>query len=394
MQGRIRLARRYEHITALQRLRLLLGGVVVGILAGGAIVVSLGRDPISVYWAMLRSAFETADGFNGVLTAATPLLLTGLAALVAFKSGLYNIGAQGQLYFGAIAASGVSLYVHDASPAILVIASVMAGAAGGILWMAVPAIARVYLGVSEILTTLMLNYIGGFVLVYLIFNSDSFWRNTQGSLAKAYPEGKFIPTGAYWPPLKFVGIQVPLGLLIGLSLCIGMWILYRWLRIGYIARLVGEAPNVATYGGITWSRVALLILITSGGLAGIAGASQIGDFAHSLVPTSLEATNFGYTGILVAVLAMLEPLGIVLAAFGVGIIANAGLVLLGPGFPDGLGGTLEGVILLAVVLTMAGEYYRISYVRADAAGLQTIEDTVATGDDSSRDYGEWRQSAL
>ncbi|MFM8971955.1 MAG: ABC transporter permease subunit, partial [Actinomycetota bacterium] len=166
---------------------------LVALAAGALLLLATGQNPVATYQRIVERAFLGADALNGTLVAATPLLFTGLCAAVAFRIGFFNLGGEGQFYIGAIAGSGVALALGaDTRVAIAVPVMVVAGAAGGALWAAVPGVLRAYFRTNEIITSLMLNYVAGILAVYLIFESDSFWRDLEGS-GKLFPKGRIIP---------------------------------------------------------------------------------------------------------------------------------------------------------------------------------------------------------
>jgi ABC-type uncharacterized transport system permease subunit len=337
-------------------------GAVIGLLIAAVILAVTRHNPFSTYGIMLQFAFGSLRGVNSTLVQMTPLLLTGLAALVAFRAGVYNIGAEGQLYIGAMSASGVALALRGQTPIVIIPCMLIAGALGGVAWALIPALSRVLYDANEILTTLMMNYIGGLLITYLIFNSDSYWRDLSTSFARSYPVGKTIPINANWPALGIAGFTLPLGLLVGLGVSILVMLWFRQGRGGFFARVFANSPLTAQYTGVRTKRLVFGIFLASGALAGIAGASQIGDFAHLLDPSSLQAAGYGYAGILVAVLAMLNPLGLILSSLFLGGLTNAGFALEGPKFPNGTVGTLEGIILFCVVGMLTLVNYRIRIV--------------------------------
>lgn len=329
-------------------------------LAVGAVFLTLnGHAPAVVYAEMLRASFTTRFGIADTLVSATPLIFTGLAAAVTFRFHLYNIGGEGQLYVGAIFASGAALAMGEAVPAPLAVVAVLAaGAIGGTLWMTVPAVARAWLGTSEIITTLLLNYVALFWMQYLIFGSASFWRDPA---ATNFPQGQRIPDPSRFPSLGLTRIH--LGLLIGLLTVVAVWILLTRTRLGYQFRVFGGSPAAARYAGIPVRRTVLVLLLLSGGLAGLAGAAEIGGRALQLDPSGL-AVGFGYTGIIVAALARYNPFALVLVAVLLGGVQNAGTALQslpGARVPAAISMMLQGAILLFVLGGELHLRYRVRF---------------------------------
>ncbi|HTW06688.1 MAG TPA: hypothetical protein VME46_04210, partial [Acidimicrobiales bacterium] len=240
-------------------------------------------------------------------------------------------------------------------PSVFVIgAMVIGGCVGGIGWALVPGILRAFFKTNEILTSLLLNYVAGFILTYLIFESESFWRQTKGFNATVFPTGKSLPSSAIWPSLQLHvqgGITVPLGAFLALAAAFVLWALYKRTRFGFELQVMGDSERAARYAGVRMRRKILAVMAVSGAIAGIGGASQVGDFSHSLDgdPNGLQKVGYGYTGIIVAALGRYNPFAVVLIAFLLGGLENAGNTLQGPDFPAGLVGAVQGIILFSAL---------------------------------------------
>ena len=345
-------------------------GSFLAALVVGALVLSVtGQNPISVYSRIVDRAFISQGAFTGTLISATPLLFTGLCAAVAFRIGFFNIGGEGQFVMGAIFGTGIALKMGADAPGALVVAiMILFGALGGGLWGLIPGILKARFRTNEIITSLMLNYVAAVVATYLIFDSESFWRELTGSGA-VFPKGKVIPDVAWWPKLDFGSVVVPFGFLLGMVIAGWLYVLQRKTRFGFEMRVVGGAPTTARYAGMRPTRVVVAVAALSGALAGIGGATDIGNFRHILDPKGLQQSGFGYAGIVVAALARLNPIAVVFVAILLGGITNAGYALRGPDFPAGLVGVLEGLILF---FTLGGEvlarYRIIRSVRSGGTG--------------------------
>ena len=335
------------------------GSFVAALIVGGVVLAVTGQNPFSVYARIVDRAFLSEGAFSGTLISATPLLFTGLCAAVAFRIGFFNIGGEGQFVMGAIFGSGIALKMGaDAHGVLAVAAMVIFGAIGGGLWALIPGILKAKFRTNEIITSLMLNYIAAVIATYLIFDSNSFWRELSGSGA-VFPKGKLLPTIAWWPKLDFGSVIVPFGFLLGMVIAGWLYVLQRKTRFGFEMRVVGGAPTTARYAGMKPTRVVIAVAALSGALAGIGGATDVGNFRHVLDPKGLQQSGFGYAGIVVAALARLNPIAVVFVAILLGGITNAGYALRGPDFPSGLVGVLQGLILFC---TLGGEVlarYRI-----------------------------------
>jgi ABC-type uncharacterized transport system permease subunit len=355
--------------------------LVFAFFASGLMLLATGHDALSSYRLIFDAAFLNDGALGQTLIAATPLAFTGLAAAAAFRMRLFNIGAEGQLYVGAITAAAAGLYLGGkGGPSAFVIAAmVAAGCAGGAVWGLIPGILRAFFKTNEIITSLMLNYVAANLLTYLIFNTESYWRETKGSNATVFPTAKTLPDSALWPGATIHlrgGIVLPLGAGIAVLAAVALWALYSRTRFGFEAQVLGDSPRAARYAGIRTRRKILAVMAISGAIAGLGGASQVGDFAHTLDadPNGLQRQYYGYTGIVVAALARYNPFAVVLVAFLVGGLQNAGNTLQGADFPSGLVGVMQGIILFSA---LGGELlvrYRVRFGRtAESAAPPATE---------------------
>ena len=344
------------------------GSIVVAFGVMTVVLLVTHHSPGSTFRRIFDTGFlGSQSALNGTFVSATPLLFTGLCAAVAFRMQLFNIGGEGQLYAGAIlgAAAGIALGNH--SGWLSVPAMIAAGAAGGAALALVPGILRAFLSTNEIITSLMLNYVAALVVNYLIFDSESYWRDTSSPTAKVFPQGKNLPDVASWPAAHVGSLFLPFGLIAGAVVALLVWILYTRTRFGFEVQVIGDSPRAASYAGMRTRRKILAVMALSGAIAGIGGASQDGDFRHTLDPRGLTTAGYGYAGIVIAALARYNPFAVVLVAFLRGGIQNAGVALQGADFPSGLVGVLQGLILFCA---LGGELlirYRIRFARTGHA---------------------------
>jgi simple sugar transport system permease protein len=333
--------------------------LVAAFVIGAVVLLITGHDPLSTYRQLFEAGFTQTGALGQTLITTTPLAFTGLAAAAAFRMRLFNIGAEGQLFLGAIFGSAAGLYLGgpgDSSPSVIA-AMVVAGCVGGALWALIPGVLRAFFRTNEIITSLMLNYVAAYLLTYLIFNTESYWRQTKGFNATVFPTGKPLPPSAVWPSWTIDlqgGISIPLGLLLACLVAVILWALYQRTRFGFEVQVLSDSERAARYGGVNVRRKILAVMAISGAIAGLGGASQVGDFSHALDgdPNGLQKLGYGYTGIVVAALARYNPFATVLVAFLIGGLENAGNTLQGADFPAGLVGVLQGIILFC---TLGGE---------------------------------------
>jgi ABC-type uncharacterized transport system permease subunit len=346
------------------------GSLVFAFFASGVVLLATGHDALSSYRQIIDAAFLNNGALGQTLISGTPLVFTGLAAAAAFRMRLFNIGAEGQLLIGAITGAAAGLYLGGGGgPSALAIAAmVVAGCAGGAAWALIPGILRAFFKTNEIITSLMLNYVAAYLLTYLIFNTESYWRQTKGFNASVFPTSKDLPSSAVWPGWTIHvqgGIVLPLGAGIAVLVAVLLWVLYTRTRFGFEAQVLGDSPRAARYAGMRTRRKILAVMAISGAIAGLGGASQDGDFRHTLDadPNGLQKQYYGYTGIVVAALARYNPFAVVLVAFLIGGLQNAGNTLQGADFPSGLVGVMQGIILFSA---LGGELlvrYRLRFGR-------------------------------
>src|SRR5215813_4634237 len=211
------------------------GSLVFAFFAAGLVLLATGHDPLPAYRQLFQAAFLNDGALAQTLVASTPLAFTGLAAAAAFRMRLFNIGGEGQLLIGAITGAAAGLYFGGLGwPKALVIASmVIAGCAGGAAWASIAGVLRAFFRTNEIITSLMLNYVAAYLLTYLVFNTESYWRETEGFNASVFPTSKDLPDAAIWPTWTIHGTVVPLGALIAILVAFGLWFLYSRTRFGF-----------------------------------------------------------------------------------------------------------------------------------------------------------------
>ncbi len=349
-----------------------LGSLVVAFAIIAVVLAATGHAPLPTFRRLFDAAFLADGALSNTLISATPLAFTGLAAAVAFRMRLFNIGGEGQLYFGAIGAAGIALVLADQPAVVIVPAMIVVGALSGAAWGAIPGVLRAFAHTNEIITSLMLNYVAALVLNYLIFDSLSYWRDTSAT-GQLFPQGKPLPDAAAWPVTTIGSLAIPFGAFVAVAVAVVAWVLYTRTRFGFEAQVIGDSPRAARYAGMRTRRKIVAVLCLSGAIAGIGGASQDGDFRHVLDARGLQQANYGYTGIVVAALARFNPFAVLLVAFLLGGLENAGYSLQGADVPSGLVGVLQGIILFS---RLGGELlvrYRIVVDRPGRAVSATPE---------------------
>ncbi|MCL1593990.1 MAG: ABC transporter permease [Actinomycetia bacterium] len=341
---------------ASNRLKLLvpLGSIFAALVVSGIFLLLTGENPFAVYGQMVDASFGSSRSVAETLISATPLILTGVAAAIAFKMQVWNIGGEGQFLMGAVFAAGVAIWLGDGTPAAIILpAVILAGGVGGAFWASVSAVPRVYLGTNEIITTLMLNFIAINFVNFLIFGSNSPWRDPEAS---AFPSGRPIPESAR---LAEFFQRLDVGIFIAILLTIVAWYLMSKTRWGFAVRIVGDSTTTARYAGIGVSRKILGVFLLSGAYAGFAGGLFVSGPVGALDPRSL-ILGLGFTGIIVAALARLNLIAVIPVAILLGALNNSGPALQSIGVPTATVTMLQGAILLFAV---AGEFFIANRIR-------------------------------
>jgi general nucleoside transport system permease protein len=323
--------------------------IAVAFVFATLVLLATHHPPLHTFRRLFDAAFLDNGALTETVVSATPLAFTGLCAAVAFRMNLFNIGGEGQLYAGAITGATVGLLVGGAPSPVVIVAMMLAGAAGGALLAAIPGVLRAFFSTSEIIVSLMLNYVVALIIDYLIFGSHSYLRDSSGFEASVFPQGKTLPDSATWPSWTIQGLVIPLGALVAVGVAVAVWFLYSRTRFGFEVQVIGDSPRAGRYAGMRTRRKIVAVMCLSGAIAGVGGASQDGDFRHQLDPRGLTQANYGYAGIVVAALARYNPFAVLLVAFLLGGLQNAGYTLQGADFPNGLVGVLQGLLLFCVL---------------------------------------------
>ena len=300
-----------------------------------------GVSPITAYKEMLHGAFGSKYGLSETIVKTIPLILTGLAVAVAFRMLLWNIGAEGQLYMGAIGATWMALLTMDSLPAPAVIPLMfIAGFIFGGLWGLIPGLLKAGWDANEIITTLMLNYVAINLCDYLVYGP---WKDPKGM---GFPLTRQFADSACLP--QFFRTRVHAGLFFALIAVVIIYIIMYKCKWGYEIRVIGENIKAARYGGISVVKNILLVMLLSGGLAGIAGMAEVSGIIHRLQHGF--SPGYGYTAIIVAWLARLNPLAMTVVAFLFGALLVGGDQLqLTMKLPGSMVGIIQGAILFAVL---------------------------------------------
>lgn len=294
-------------------------------------------DALAAFW---QGSFGSADAIvSATLVRATPLILAGLAVALAFRAGVLNLGAEGQLLAGSAAAATVGVVLLPALGGATVVAALAAGALAGAVWAAIPAALR-RRGVLEVISTLMLNFVALYAIGYLV-------RGPLQEPTHAYPQSRTLAAGARLP-LLVPGSRLHVGFALALAAAAGLWWTLRTTAAGFRLRAVGLNPAAAASAGLVdVGRVTGRAFLASGALAGLAGAVEVTGVTFALYDLS---PGYGYTAVAVALLAGLNPLGVVAAGVLFGALeAGATAMQRDAGVPAAVAGVIEAALVLAVL---------------------------------------------
>jgi simple sugar transport system permease protein len=351
---------------------------VVGGLLVGAIVIALSTAltgdldlslPFFAYGRLLEGAFGSVRGIGFMLVTAAPLILGGLAVGLGFKAGLFNIGGRGQFQLGALGAAAVGAALAGESAWIAIPAAVGAGALLGAIWGFIPGALKAWTGAHEVVTTIMLNFIAGALVAYLITGPLS---------APGFSFDRTGPTGNATLP-TFFGTQVHLGVFIAFGLVPVVWWLLWRSTLGFEIRTVGANPDAARYAGMRPAFLTILTMSMSGLLFGLAGAGQILGINHFM--NASYASGIGFDAITIALLGRSHPLGIVLAALLFGAMrAGAGLMQIDAGIEPEIIDVIQASILLFLAADVViRKALGIRGVDGQPSELQTVTKTYGSG---------------
>ena len=331
------------------KVAVLLISIAAGLAAIGLLFFLIGVDPVFALSKIFIGSFGSPYGLKETVTKAIPLLLTACGLALAFRGKFWNIGAESQLLMGAMAATWVGLNLPPGLPHGLAVALLFAaGFVGGALWGAVPALLKSRFGLNEVISTLMLNYVAAELLNFLIVGP---W---QGASKHGFPYTDDLPKNALLGLIPGSRIHY-LTLILGLACALLLYLVMYRTKFGYEVRVVGESPDAARYAGIDFFRVTLVMMLISGGLAGLAGVGEVaGVHQHLSYPRNISA-GYGFTAIIVAWLGKLNPLLVVLSSFFfAGILVGGDAIQISMQLPAATVDVFNGVLL---VFMIAGDYF-------------------------------------
>lgn len=350
-------------MVVLQKVATPLISVLLAMLVGSLIILASGHDPIAAFAALFKGSFGSPKAFGDTLLKSTPLIFTGLAVAYGFRAGLFNIGAEGQLFMGGLAATAFGLYVTGLPWAVTVTVMLLLSMLAGAAWAFIPAILKARIGAHEVITTMMFTYIARYFVSYLVVGP----MKEPGQI----PQTPMIPTDAQLPRFQSLVSEatiqaVPflklgrahLGIIVAIVVAIVIWLILKYTTLGYENRAVGFNRWASENAGISVQWTTVKALCISGALAGLAGSVEVMG-VHQRLHDSFSS-GFGFTGIAVALLAKNHPLAVIPAALLFGALsAGAGTMQ----FEADVSQKIILVIQALVIFFVAAEEIVLWFVR-------------------------------
>jgi ABC-type uncharacterized transport system permease subunit len=325
--------------------------VVLTILTSMVMFALLGVDPVKAIVTFFIEPISSLDGVAELCVKATPLILIGVGLSLGFKANVWNIGAEGQLVIGALAGGGLGLAFFDQSSVFLVPAMLVCGVLGGMAWAAIPAWLKTRFNTNEILTSLMLTYVGLLVLSYLVHGP---WKDPEG---QNFPESRLFHDSALLPIL-IDETRLNVGFLLALLVVVAGWVLISRHIIGFQIKVIGMAPMAASFAGFKEKRLIWLTLLISGGCAGLAGVIELSGAIGQIVPTI--SPGYGFTAIIVAFLGRLHPVGVMFAGLLMALTYLGGdSAQITMNLPNAVTGVFQGMLLFYLLASDVLIKYRV-----------------------------------
>lgn len=358
-----------------QALLIPLLAVITALIVGAVIMLIFGDNPLAAYRGLFDGAFGSPRGWASTVRKMTPLILTGLSVAVAFKAGLFNIGASGQFIMGTVASVAVGVNFKGLPMVIHLPLAILAGIAGGLVWGAIPGILKVFTGAHEVITTIMLNYVAVNFAEWTVYAGGTqgqepgpLWDRTAGAVSTT-PN---IFETAHIPYLFGDPYRVHWGVVAALVVALIMWWVIYKTTLGFELRTVGENPKAAKYAGINVKWIVILSMMLAGALAGLAGAIETLGLNHKFAPEF--SGSVGFDGITVALLGQTNPLGIIASAFLLGAM-NAGSTAMQ--FQSGVSADIIQIIQALVLAFVAAPLIirQIYRIRKPVGAAETLAET-------------------
>jgi simple sugar transport system permease protein len=319
--------------------------IAAALLVGAGLIIIAGKNPIAAYSTLFQEAIANYYGFGNTLTKTTPLLLTSLGVLVALKAGQFNIGGEGQIYMGGLGSTLVGLYVK--APLVIHLPlALLAGFLLGAIWGLIPGYLKAVRGVNEVITTLLLNYVGQYFISYLV-NGPMMQPGAPSPFSPKLPESAQLPT-------ILPQTQTHAGIVIALMATGILWVVFLRSPLGYQIEAVGQNPIAARYAGMSVKRTIMLVMAVAGGLAGLAGSSEVMGLKYRLFENF--SGGYGFDAIAIAFLSRGSILGVVFTSLFFGALrSGANVMQRSADVPVTIVYAIQGLTVLFIAISLAVE---------------------------------------
>ena len=345
---KLKVSDRQEITTKLSVLTLVLS-IVAGLLVISVIFVISGANPLYAFVKIFSGSFGSVYGIKETITKAIPLILIGVGLTIAYRAKFWNIGAEGQLLMGAVFGMWVGMKWGPHLPFYLIVPVMfLAGFIGGAIWGAIPAILKIRFSVNEVISTLMLNYICSEIVTFLIVGP---WK---GKTKFGFPYTDDLPSSAILGLISGTRIHYAT-LILGIIAVVVLGVVIYKTKFGYEVRVIGENPSAGKYAGINFFRTTLIIMIISGGMAGLAGVGEVAGIHHYMSYPASISSGYGFTAIIVAWLAKLNPFFVIVSGlFFAGIVVGGDAIQISLNLPAATVDVFNGTLLVFLIM---GDYF-------------------------------------
>jgi ABC-type uncharacterized transport system permease subunit len=322
--------------------------IILALTVSAVLILAAGANPIKAYAALLEGSIGSAAAIANTAVRATPLILGGLAVGLGFKAGLWNIGGEGQMYIGAATATVIGIIPLPIPTWLHLLLAVATGFAGGVLWILTPAFLRAYRGVSEVVSTLMLNYVAGYFVSWLLHEPSPLAET--GTFFPMSPS--ILPSARL--PILVKGTSMHAGLILAIVLGVVLHFVLRFTPFGFRTRMVGGNPETARYAGVPIIRQIFLVLLVCGGIGGLAGASEVLGLKWRLF--DYFVSGVGYEGLALAILVNGNPLAMIVGGVFFGSLkAGANKMQIVTGIETSMALVIQALTVLFVIAIGFGE---------------------------------------
>jgi simple sugar transport system permease protein len=329
------------------------GAVLLTVVVASLLVLAAGASPFTVFALVLKGAAGSQFALFETLTRATPLIFTGLAVAVAFRAKLWNIGAEAQLYAGAVITVVLGTGALPLPAVVLIPLMIVAAVLAGAMLLLGPAVLKIRFGVDEVVTTLLINFI---MILFVSMLLEGVLKDPMGL---GWPQSQKLIAEARLPRIV-TGRRLHYGFVLAVLSAVVVWVVMKKTTLGFEMRAVGHNPEAARFAGIPVNRVLVKTALFSGGLAALAGFSEVTGLKGNL--TLDLSPGYGYSGIVVAMLALLNPLGVVVSAiFVAGIFVGADAMSRSAQVPSYIADVMVALALLTMVVAIMLTRYRVRW---------------------------------